>query len=111
MAVWLALFTMYGALGGTRNVSERYAFPFEVLIGLSLVIAISQQHKSKLQKTAGAVLLTLFLASGTLEYFYYHRWIDEERSAAPEWSSQVSAWQKIRNRSCLSGLRSGPASI
>jgi hypothetical protein len=93
MAVWLALFTMYGALGGTRNVSERYAFPFEVLIGLSLVIAVSKQYKSGLQKAAGAVLLTLFLASGTLEYFYYHRWIDEQRPAAPEWSSQVTAWQ------------------
>lgn len=91
MAVWLALFSMYGALGGTSKVSERYAFPFEVLIGLSLLIAISTQPKAQLQKTAGTVLLVFFLASGALEYVYYHRWIDQERPAAPEWRSQIAA--------------------
>jgi hypothetical protein len=94
MAVWLALFSMYGALGGTYRLSERYAFPSEVLIGLSLLLAVLKQHKTRFQKTAGAVLLTLFLASGTLEYVYYHRWIDEERPAVPEWTSQLSAWRR-----------------
>jgi hypothetical protein len=96
-------------LGGTYNVSERYAFSSEVLIGLSLSIGVMKREKSHLQKVAGTLLLTLFLASGTFEYFYYHRWIDQERPAAPDWTSQVSAWRRNPEQELIVWPKGWPA--
>jgi hypothetical protein len=109
MAAWLALFSMYGALGGTYNVSERYAFSSEVLIGLSLSIGAMKREKSHLQKVAETLLLTLFLASGTFEYFYYHRWINQERPAAPDWTSQVSSWGRNPEQELIVWPKGWPA--
>jgi hypothetical protein len=96
VAGWLALFAMYGALGGTFNVSERYAFSSEVLIGLSLVLGVTNAENSRLRRSLGSVLLACFLLSGTLEYIYFHRWLSTQ--LAPDWSAQIDAWQSDHTR-------------
>jgi hypothetical protein len=87
---------MYGSLNGTFQVSERYAFSSEVLIGLSLVLGLASPAKSTLQKTPAIVLLACFLVSGTLEYVYFHRWLRTE--LAPDWTTQILAWEGDHSR-------------
>jgi hypothetical protein len=106
MAMWLALFAMYGALGGTYKVSERYAFSSEVLIGLSLVLGITNTANSRLQRRVGSVLLACFLVSGTVEYIYFHRWLRTE--IAPDWTAQITAWQSDHSRELFASPNGWP---
>jgi hypothetical protein len=87
---------MVGSLNGTFQVSERYAFSSEVLIGLSLVLGLANPTRSTLQSRLAIVLLACFLTSGALEYVYFHRWLETE--AAPDWTTQVLAWQRDHKR-------------
>lgn len=105
-AAWLALFAMYGALGGTFKVSERYAFSSEVLIGLSLVLGVTSVASSTLRRRLGIVLLACFLVSGSLEYIYFHRWFRTE--AAPDWTAQIVAWQRDHRRELFVSPRGWP---
>jgi hypothetical protein len=108
-AIWLALFAMVGSLNGTFQVSERYAFSSEVLIGLSLVLGLANATMSALQRKLAIVLLACFLTSGAMEYVYFHRWLETE--AAPDWTTQVLAWQRDHKRELFVSPKGWPGFI
>jgi hypothetical protein len=98
---------MVGSLNGTFQVSERYAFSSEVLIGLSLVLGLANATRSTLQSRLAIVLLACFLTSGAMEYVYFHRWLETE--AAPDWTTQVLAWQRDHQRELFVSPQGWPA--
>ena len=93
MAVWLAIASMSGSLGGTYSIAERYAFPSAVLMGFSLLLTAFRATTGKTRRTAAKCLLAIFLLSGSLDYFYYPRWMAYERPAGPDWYIQARQWE------------------
>ena len=98
MSIWLALFSIYGAVGGTYAVGERYVFPSVVLMGLALLLAAARTTAVHSRKVVAACLLGCFLLAGALDYFSYPQWVGWEKPAGPGWRTQVQMWQQNPNR-------------
>lgn len=94
MGVWLALFSMYGALGGTYQLEERYIFTSSVLIGLALTLVVGSRTTTVGKRLAAQLLLGCFLLAGTVDFFYYRSWVAHQRPDGPDWKQQAERWQR-----------------
>ena len=93
IALWLAAFAMYGAVGGTYHLDERYVFPSAFLIASSLLLTSTKVALPKARRVTANILLAMFLLAGTGDYFYYARWAAKQRSGEPTWTQQAKLWQ------------------
>jgi hypothetical protein len=93
MALWLAGFAMYGAVGGTYELDERYVLPSTFLIGISLLLTATRKSLTSTRRVVATVCVVMFLVAGTVDYFYYPYWAGRQRSGEPTWSGQAELWQ------------------
>jgi hypothetical protein len=93
MALALALLSMYGALGGTAAVGERYVFPSSVLLGWAVLFALRRLSSTRPQRAIATVLLLGFVMAGVGDYFSYKRWERFVIPDTPDWANQVKAWR------------------
>lgn len=98
MSLWLAIFSIYGAVGGTYAVAERYVFPSAVLMGLALLLASVRPTGRRAARIAARCLLAVFLLSGAHDFLSYPTWLGYERPAGPGWRLQISEWEKNPDR-------------
>jgi hypothetical protein len=98
MSIWLALFSIYGAVGGTYAVGERYVFPTVVLMGFALLLAATRSTENHTRKILAGCLLACFLLAGTFDYLSYPQWIGWEKPTGPDWSTQVHQWEQDPSR-------------
>ena len=98
MSIWLALFSIYGAVGGTYSVGERYVFPSAVLMGLALLLAAARTTAVHSQKVVAACLLGCFLLAGSFDYVTYYQWVGWEKPDGPGWRIQVQMWRQDPSR-------------
>ncbi|MGA8289422.1 MAG: hypothetical protein WBG23_01590 [Acidobacteriaceae bacterium] len=98
MSIWLALFSIYGAVGGTYAVGERYVFPSVLLMGLALLLAAARTTTAHTRKVVATFLLACFLLAGAFDYFSYPQWVGWEKPAGPTWSTQVQMWRQDPSR-------------
>ena len=83
----LALLCLYGALGGTYALEERYVYTSAVLMGFALLLAALSSAAQ--QKLFARVLLALLLLSGFADFVRYKAWAAHQRPVGPEWREQV----------------------
>jgi hypothetical protein len=93
MSLWLAAFAMYGAVGGTYDLDERYVLPSTFLIGTSLLLTAVKRRLPSARRVSASCLVVMFLAAGTVDYFYYPYWAAKQRSGEPTWTGQAELWQ------------------
>jgi hypothetical protein len=94
MSIWLALFSIYGAVGGTYAVGERYVFPTAVLMGFALLLTAIKSIENHTKKILARWLLACFLLAGVFDYVSYPQWIGSEKPTGPAWSTQVRQWKQ-----------------
>ena len=87
-ASWsLALLCLYGALGGTYALEERYVYTSAVLMGFALLLgALSRAGK---QRFLARGLLAFLLMSGFADFARYKAWAAHQRPIGPDWKEQV----------------------
>lgn len=94
MAVWLAMFSMYGAIGGTYYLDERYVFPSAFLIGVSLILTAGKHHAPAARRKSAAVLVFCMLLAGSADFVAYPFWAARQKGGEPTWRAQARLWEQ-----------------